>query len=111
MPPSDPRLAVAHAALTAALEALEALTTCETTEEAEAAPAVRPPQRNVVVSLFDYTTLALQPWLRRGYECHAYDLRHPPGRSRTVGSPLVAWSRETGREPRTAPRRRPPPRA
>jgi hypothetical protein len=43
-----------------------------------------------VISLFDYTTLALQPWKRRGYEVHAYDLRHPPGHTITA-SGLHLW--------------------
>ena len=30
------------------------------------------------VSLFDYTGNMLIPWLRAGYECHIYDMQHPP---------------------------------
>ena len=33
----------------------------------------------VVVSLFDYTCLGLEPWKERGFEVHAYDRRHPKG--------------------------------
>lgn len=33
----------------------------------------------VVISLFDYTGLGLDPWRERGYECHAYDIKHPAG--------------------------------
>ena len=29
-----------------------------------------------VVSLFDHTTIALQPWANAGFECHAYDIAH-----------------------------------
>ena len=29
-----------------------------------------------VLSLFDKSTLALQPWADAGYECHAYDAQH-----------------------------------
>ena len=31
----------------------------------------------VVVALFDFTCLGLEPWAKRGYECHAFDIRHP----------------------------------
>ena len=33
----------------------------------------------VVIALFDYTLLSLEPWKARGYEVHAYDDRHPEG--------------------------------
>ena len=36
-------------------------------------------QPAVVVSLFDYTCLGLEPWKERGFEVHAYDRRHPKG--------------------------------
>lgn len=74
-------VATARAALEAALAALDALEAARDTSDKNDAPP--PPSKGVVVALFDYTTLALQPWLRRGYECHAYDARHPPGRTRT----------------------------
>jgi len=38
----------------------------------------------VVIALFDYTTLGLKPWQRRGFECHAYDVRHPKGETVTA---------------------------
>eukprot|EP00966_Prymnesium_polylepis_P055742 1289406-Prymnesium_polylepis.1 len=41
------------------------------------------PQR-VVVALFDYTCIGLEPWRARGYEVHAYDVRHPPGDTTTA---------------------------
>ena len=34
------------------------------------------PRKDRVISLFDATTLALDPWLARGYSCWAYDLLH-----------------------------------
>ena len=58
--PASPHAAIAHAA----------------------APLVTLPR--VVLALFDYTTLGLEPWRRRGYECHAYDLRHPKGHTVTA---------------------------
>ena len=39
----------------------------------------RQSQPEVVVSLFDYTCLGLEPWKKRGFEVHAYDRRHPEG--------------------------------
>ncbi len=33
--------------------------------------------RNVVLSLYDFTTLAVQPWAEAGYECHCFDIQHP----------------------------------
>ncbi len=32
-----------------------------------------------VASLFDYTGNMLKPWREAGYECHIYDIQHPPG--------------------------------
>lgn len=32
--------------------------------------------RNQVISLYDYTGEALQPWAEAGYECYAYDIQH-----------------------------------
>lgn len=34
--------------------------------------------KNTVVSLFDYTGAALEPWARAGYRCLAFDLQHQP---------------------------------
>lgn len=33
----------------------------------------------IAVSLFDYTGNMLRPWLDAGYECHIFDIQHPPG--------------------------------
>ena len=30
----------------------------------------------VVVSLYEFTGVALRPWAKRGYTCFAYDLQH-----------------------------------
>jgi hypothetical protein len=30
----------------------------------------------VVISLYDYTGVALEPWAKRGYKCYAYDIQH-----------------------------------
>lgn len=38
----------------------------------------------VVVGLFDFTCLGLEPWAKRGYECHAFDIRHPTGNTQTA---------------------------
>ena len=38
----------------------------------------------VVIALFDYTCIGLEPWRTRGFEVHAYDCRHPPGRTTTA---------------------------
>ena len=35
----------------------------------------------IAVSLFDYTGNMLLPWLEAGYECHIFDIQHPPGHS------------------------------
>ena len=32
--------------------------------------------KNQVISLYDYTGEALQPWAEAGYECYAYDIQH-----------------------------------
>jgi len=33
----------------------------------------------IAMSLFDYTGTMLKPWLEAGYECHLFDIQHPPG--------------------------------
>ena len=33
----------------------------------------------LVASLFDYTGNMLKPWHDAGYECHIFDIQHPPG--------------------------------
>jgi hypothetical protein len=33
----------------------------------------------IVLSLCDYTTTMVQPWLEAGYECWCVDVQHPPG--------------------------------
>lgn len=35
--------------------------------------------KNVVVSLFDYTGVMVEPWLDAGYECYIVDLQHSHG--------------------------------
>ena len=29
-----------------------------------------------IISLFDYTGLAVKPWADDGYDCHIYDIKH-----------------------------------
>lgn len=33
------------------------------------------------ISLFDYSGNMLKPWLDAGYECHLFDIQHPPGQT------------------------------
>mgnify|MGYP003646627384 FL=1 len=33
------------------------------------------------IGLFDYTGVMLKPWLEAGYECHIFDIQHPPGKT------------------------------
>jgi hypothetical protein len=33
----------------------------------------------IAVSLFDYTGTMLKPWLEAGFDCHIFDIQHPPG--------------------------------
>ena len=40
--------------------------------------------QRVVIALFDYTCIGLEPWRTRGFEVHAYDRRHPPGHTITA---------------------------
>ncbi|HCE4761833.1 TPA: Dcm methylase [Vibrio parahaemolyticus] len=35
--------------------------------------------RDVVISLFDFTGVMVEPWLKAGYECYIVDLQHQPG--------------------------------
>ena len=35
----------------------------------------------IAISLFDLTGNMLKPWLDAGYECHLFDIQHPPGYS------------------------------
>ena len=51
--------------------------------------------RGTAVSLFDYTGVMLEPWLEAGYECHIFDIQHPPDRLKQpskqgLGRPEVA---------------------
>ena len=32
--------------------------------------------KNQIVSLYDYTGVAVEPWARAGYECYCYDIQH-----------------------------------
>lgn len=34
-------------------------------------------ERNVVLSLYDYTGEAVRPWAEAGFECWCYDVQHP----------------------------------
>jgi hypothetical protein len=47
----------------------------------------------IALSLFDLTGTMLKPWLEAGYECHIFDIQHPPGRSvRDDG--MVCWGQD-----------------
>lgn len=35
----------------------------------------------IAISLFDKSGNMLKPWLEAGYECHLFDIQHPPGQS------------------------------
>ncbi|MGI0120254.1 hypothetical protein [Zooshikella sp. RANM57] len=35
--------------------------------------------KDVVISLFDYTAVMVEPWLDAGFECYVVDLQHSPG--------------------------------
>jgi hypothetical protein len=35
--------------------------------------------RNIVISLFDYTGIMVNPWAEAGYECWIVDVQHPAG--------------------------------
>lgn len=37
---------------------------------------------NVVISLYDYTGVAVHPWAQAGYNCFCYDIQHAPGHPR-----------------------------
>ena len=50
----------------------------------------------IVLSLFDYSGVMVEPWLEAGYECWIVDIRHPAGEHRDgrlvrVGADLRAW--------------------
>lgn len=38
--------------------------------------------KGIVLSLFDYTGVAVQPWLEAGHECWIVDIQHPAGITR-----------------------------
>lgn len=41
--------------------------------------------KNIVLSLYDFTGETMQPWAAMGFECHCFDIQHPPeGRVETV---------------------------
>jgi len=33
--------------------------------------------KGIVLSLYDYTGVAVKPWAEAGYECHCFDIQHP----------------------------------
>lgn len=41
--------------------------------------------KKTVVSLFDYTGIAVEPWRDAGYRCIIVDIQHPPGSPDTSG--------------------------
>lgn len=43
----------------------------------------------VVVSLYDYTGVAVRPWAEAGYECFCYDIQHPTIESEKVGQGYI----------------------
>lgn len=36
-------------------------------------------ERNIVISLFDYSGVMLKPWAAAGFNCYCYDIQHPNG--------------------------------
>ena len=66
-------------ALEAAAKALRRLEGKPIKSKANGDEAPEGEARPVVLALFDYTALGLEPWRQRGYECHAYDIKHPAG--------------------------------
>lgn len=51
----------------------------------------------IVLSLFDYSTIMVRPWLDAGYECWCVDLQHPKGVNEIepglikVGADILNW--------------------
>ena len=70
-------------ALEAAASALRIHTTTATTACIEPQLRQQETGARVVLSFFDYSTLGLEPWHKRGFSCHAFDIRHPAGDSVT----------------------------
>ena len=35
--------------------------------------------KNVVISLYDFTGVAVRPWAEEGYECYCFDIQHEGG--------------------------------
>jgi hypothetical protein len=53
-------------------------------------------EREIVVSLFDYTGNMVEPWAQAGFLCYCVDLQHPAGESRAgniirVGADVREW--------------------
>lgn len=53
-------------------------------------------EREIIISLFDYTGHMVAPWLDAGYTCYCVDLLHPPGEIREgrlirVGADVRDW--------------------
>lgn len=49
-----------------------------------------------ILSLFDYTTIMVQPWLEKGYHCICVDIKHPKGvtvkdKLILVGTDILTW--------------------
>lgn len=40
--------------------------------------------KNIVISLYDYTGAAVQPWARAGFECYCFDIQHSNIRPRAT---------------------------
>jgi len=38
--------------------------------------------KNIVLSLFDYTTNMVKPWAEAGYTCYCIDIQHPKGETK-----------------------------
>jgi hypothetical protein len=50
----------------------------------------------IVVSLFDYTCIMVQPWAEAGFLCYCVDIKHPAGEHRDgnivrVGADVHDW--------------------
>lgn len=45
----------------------------------------------IVLSLYDYTGVAVQPWAEAGYDCYCFDIQHP-AEGRTDGNIHFMWA-------------------
>ena len=55
-----------------------------------------PHERDIVISLFDYTGHMVAPWAEAGYRCYCVDLQHAPGETHfgnvtLVGADVREW--------------------